>query len=80
MKLPERINANWIDAQSDEDLLSAEGDLHKSFTKQDKAERTRRGAEYQLLRGPESLTGAWMRWSMVSNAVRLRGLRVRDRR
>ena len=80
MMLPDRINAAWIDALSDAQLLEAEVDLHATFTTLDRAERSRRGASYDLMRGPEPLTGAWMRWSMVSNAVRSRGLRVWERR
>ena len=80
MNLPEKIDARWIDALSDEELQSAEGELHARFTKLDAAERQTRGAAYDLLRGPEALTGAWMRWSMVSSAARARGLRVWNRR
>ena len=80
MNLPERINAQWIDTLSDPELLEAEVNLHETFAALDRAEKARRGESYELLRGPEALTGAWMRWSMVSNAARTRGLRVGARR
>lgn len=80
MTVPERINAAWIDGLTDDQLLAAEVDLHAAFNTLDRAERARRGDSYDLMRGPETLTGAWMRWSIVSNAVRSRGLRVWERR
>jgi len=80
MNLPDRINAQWIDTLSDPELIEVEGNLHETFAALDQAEKARRGESYSLLRGPEALTGAWMRWSMVSNAVRTRGLRAGARR
>jgi hypothetical protein len=77
MKFPERINAPWIDSLSDVDLVTAEWELRASFSKEEKAERRRRGDAYDVLRGPESLTSAWMRWSMVNAATRDRGLRAK---
>ena len=79
MRMPEKINAKWVDSLSDADLVQAEYDLRGALQKQETAERKRRGAAYQLLRGPEALTQAWNRWSFVGNALRLRGLRVRQR-
>ena len=37
------------------------------------------GGAFSLLRGPDSLTQAWLRWSMVCNATRDRGLRTSAR-
>ena len=79
MRMPEKINAKWVDSLSDADLVQAEYDLRGTLAKQEAAERKRRGADYQLLRGPESLMQAWNRWSFVGNELRLRGLRVRQR-
>jgi hypothetical protein len=80
MRYPGNIDARWIDALSDGELLDAEAELRERFAKQQSLERKRSGAAYSLLRGPEELTSAWMRWSMVSTATRERGLRARYRR
>jgi hypothetical protein len=80
MTLPERIDSEWIKSLSDEQLQRAESQLRGSFSKEETAERKRRGNAYDLMRGPESLMTAWLRWSLVSNAVRSRGLRVSYRR
>lgn len=79
MTFPERINAQWIDSLSDVDLVTAESELRESFAEQEAKEKKLRGAKYSLPRGSEALTSAWLRWSMVSNATRARGLRVRYR-
>lgn len=80
MTFPEHIDGRWIDALSDEELQRAERELRASFAQHEVAEKARRGALYDLMRGPEALTRAWMRWSMVSTATRARGLPVRYRR
>ena len=77
MTLPERIDARWIDALTDEQLQKAEKQLNAIFNKQQTAEKTRRGAKYDLMRGPEILTNAWIRWSMVRNAAEARRQRMR---
>ncbi len=76
MTIPERITARWIATLSNEDLQLAERSLHGSFREEETAEKARRGQAYSLLRGPESLTSAWLRWCMVCNATRDRGLRT----
>ena len=76
MKFPDRITGNWIDALTDIQLQDAERTLHKRFAKEEKAERTLRGGSFDMMRGPETLTAAWMKWSMVNSAARLRGLRA----
>jgi hypothetical protein len=80
VQVPDRINSQWLDALSDDELRGAEGELHAQFTAADRTERKLRGTTYDLMRGPETLTRAWMRWSMVSSAARARGLRVWERR
>lgn len=79
MKLPDRIEASWIESLSDTELQQAEWELRARFAKEETAEKARRGDAYAILHGPEALTSAWMRWSMVSNATRERGLRTRYR-
>lgn len=80
MTFPDRIDARWIEGLTDPQLQQAELELRTTFAKHELAEKKLRGDHYALLRGPESLTLAWMRWSMVSSAVRKRGLRVRHKR
>jgi len=80
MTLPDRITARWINSLSNEELQAAEKELHGFFFAEEGAEKARRGDQFSLLRGPESLTNAWLRWSMVCNATRDRGLRVHYRR
>jgi len=76
MTIPDRITARWIANLSNDDLQLAERSLHGSFTEEESAEKARRGGAFSLLRGPESLTNAWLRWCMVCNATRERGLRT----
>jgi hypothetical protein len=76
MMIPERINASWMATLKDEQLVRAEATLHKEFVKEEKAEKERRGARYVMLRGPESLVTAWLRWLRVNNETSTRGLRV----
>lgn len=80
MTFPDHISARWIDSLTDEELQQAEWELRANFAQQESMEKARRGARYDLMRGPEELTFAWMRWSMVNNATRERGLRIRYRR
>ncbi len=76
MRIPERLNARWIDSLGDPQLIEAEGRLHAEFFKQENAEKRRRGSRYDMLRGPTTLVNAWLRWLLVSNAIRTRGLVV----
>lgn len=80
MTLPERIDADWISGLTNEQLQRAELQLKKDFSREEAAEKKRAGSSYELMRGPQSLMTAWLRWSLVSNAVRARGLRVSYRR
>lgn len=79
MTYPDRIDASWIGTLSDDQLVKAEGELRKRFAEQETKEKKRRGSQYDMMRGPDALTTAWLRWSMVSNAARARGLRARQR-
>jgi hypothetical protein len=76
MTLPDRIDADWIGSLTNEQLQRAEAQLRTHFSHEETAERRRRGKAYELMRGPESLMTAWIRWSLVCNAARARGLRV----
>ena len=79
MTFPDRIDASWIGSLSDDQLVQAEGELRQRFAVQEAKEKKRRGTQYDMMRGPDALTSAWLRWSMVSNATRARGLRARPR-
>ena len=80
MTFPDRIDASWIDSLTDEQLQEAEGELRTQFAQLELKEKKRRGAQYDMMRGPDALTSAWHRWSMVNNATRARGLRSTYRR
>ncbi|GMV09779.1 MAG: hypothetical protein ABS52_08745 [Gemmatimonadetes bacterium SCN 70-22] len=80
MTIPDRITANWISTLSNDQLQDAERALHDQFSVAESAEKERRGAAFSMMRGPEQLTQAWLRWSMVCNATRDRGLRTSYRR
>ena len=79
MRLPDTINADWIDSLSDQELEQAESQLHVSFRTEETAEKKRRGDHYSTMRWPAPLTAAWLRWSLVCNAARARGVRMRHR-
>lgn len=79
MLLPEKIDSHWIATLDDEQLRQAESELKASFAAEEQAERKRRGGRYDLMKGPATLTQAWLRWSMVNNAARDRGVKVRYR-
>lgn len=74
MNIPERVNGKWVATLDDAALVEAEGVLHADFRRQDVAEKARRGTKYRLLEGPAPLVDAWMRWNLVSNEARKRGL------
>ena len=79
MKIPERINARWMATLVDDQLITAEAELHAAFRRRETAEKTRAGARYVLLQGPSDLVNAWHRWLLVSNETRSRGLMVLHR-
>jgi hypothetical protein len=77
--IPERINARWIATLGDDQLVKAEATLHADFREKETVEKKRTGARYVLLQGPPPLVNAWLRWLLVSNATRDRGLVVNHR-
>ena len=79
MKLPERINASWVDSLADGELLSVESQLHEAFNVLENEERQLRGDQYALARGSAALMLAWRHWNMASLATRARGLHARHR-
>lgn len=79
MKIPDRINARWIATLVDDQLITAEAELHAVFRRQESAEKTRTGARYMLLQGPSDLVNAWQRWRLVNNETTKRGLAVHHR-
>ncbi len=74
MNIPDRINARWIATLQDEQLMTAEAELHEIFRVQERSEKDRAGARYILLQGPAALVNAWQRWVLVNNETRTRGL------
>lgn len=79
MIVPERVTARWIATLGNGQLMAVESRLHTEFIEEENREKRRRGIRYVLLKGPEGLVNAWLRWSMVSNETRTRGLLVRHR-
>jgi len=80
MTIPDRVTAGWIATLGNEPLVTVESRLHSEFIAEDKHERKRSGGRYALLQGPAALVNAWLRWQMVSNEARSRGLLVRPPR
>ena len=80
MTIPDRVTADWIATLANERLVTVESRLHTAFLTEEKHERKRRGDRYTLLQGPAALVNAWLRWQMVTNEARSRGLLVRHRR
>ena len=76
MMIPFRVDSRWISTLGNTDLLAAEQTLHEDFRVQERTEKTRSGGRYMLLNGPPALVNAWLRWLLVSNAARARGLAV----
>ena len=76
MNIPERINARWIATLADEQLVTAEAELHATFRANERTEKARSGPRYMLLQGPAALVNSWQRWLLVSNETRSRGLVV----
>ena len=80
MTVPDRVTAGWIATLANGQLVTVESTLHSEFLAHETQEKTRRGDRYTLLQGPAALVNAWLRWQMVSNEARTRGLLVRHQR
>ena len=80
MTVPDRLTAGWIATLADGQLMTVESRLHSEFMDEESPEKERRGDRYALLQGPSALVNAWLRWQMVSNEARSRGLLVRNRK
>lgn len=76
MTLPRHIQSAWIESLDDATLQLVERELVAVFEQERDAERKRRGAAYDMMKGPEALMSAWGRWSMVRSAMAVRGLRM----
>lgn len=76
MTIPDHVDARWIATLGDDQLVRVEAQLHGDFRQHEAAEKSRSGARYMLLQGPPTLVNAWLRWLMVSNEARTRGLVV----
>ena len=77
---PEHVTAGWIATLADGQLVTVESRLHTEFVAEEKQEKARSGRRYTLLQGPATLVNAWLRWTMVNNEARSRGLLVRHRK
>lgn len=80
MTVPDRVTAGWIATLGDGQLMTIESRLHSEFLDEEGHEKKRRGDRYALLQGPPALVNAWLRWQMVNNEARSRGLLVRNRK
>ena len=80
MTVPDRVTASWIATLPDGQLMTVESRLHSEFVVEESQEKERRGDRYTLLQGPTALVNAWLRWQMVNNEARSRGLLVRHRK
>ena len=78
--VPDRVTAEWIATLANGQLVTVESSLHSEFIREEVEEKQRRGDRYTLLQGPPALVNAWLRWQMVSNEARSRGLLIRHRR
>ena len=80
MTFPDRVDARWIATLNNDQLMVAEAELHATFREHETVEKRRIGSRYVLLQGPTALVNAWLRWTLVNNETRARGLVVRHRR
>ena len=74
---PDPIDNRWIDTLSDAELVEAEFALRTRYAALETRERERGGDRYDRMRGSPAATSAWVQWSMVRNASRSRGVRMR---
>ena len=76
MTIPDRINARWLATLGNDQLVQVETLLHDTFHQQEKREKSRAGSRYVLLQGPPALVNAWLRWLLVNNETKVRGVAV----
>jgi hypothetical protein len=76
MNIPDRVNAEWIGTLGNDQLVVADMQLHADFHTLETAEKSKSGARYVLLQSPAPLVNAWLRWVVVNNETRARGLVV----
>ena len=79
MVVPDRVTADWIATLGNRQLETVESRLHGEFLDEESREKERCGHRYALLQGPAALVNAWLKWQMVSNEARSRGLLTRHR-
>ena len=80
MKVPVKVDAEWIASLADAQLVEAEAKLHTEFVAQEEAEKRKMGSRYTMLRGPEPLVSAWLRWLLVNNETQARGVVLHRKR
>ena len=80
MVVPDRVTADWIATLANGQLETVESRLHTEFLDEESREKARRGNRYTLLQGPAELVNAWLKWQMVSNEARVRGMLIRHSR
>ena len=80
MVVPDRVTADWIATLGNGQLETVESRLHTEFLDKETQEKARRGGRYSLLQGPAAHVTAWLRWQMVNNEARSRGLLTRHRK
>lgn len=80
MVVPDRVTADWIATLGNGQLEIVESRLHTELRDQETLERSRCGSRYALLQGPATLVNAWLKWQLVSNEARSRGLLIHHRR
>lgn len=76
MILPDKVNGRWMASLDTAQLIEAESLLRAAFEEQETAEKRRAGSRYTMLRGPESLVRAWLRWLLVNSETSTRGVRI----
>lgn len=75
--LPDKVNASWIATLGDKQLVDAEKQLHTLFVAAETTEKKRAGSRYEMMRGPAELMDAWLRWLLVNNETKNRGVTVK---
>jgi hypothetical protein len=76
----DQVTRGFVATLADDPLMTLESRLHAEFVDEEVQEKKRRGERYALLEGSSVLVNAWLRWQMVNNEARSRGLSVRHTR